>query len=220
MAHTATLTWSGARWAAIRPTHHPSRPLHCLCKLLSCVRVFDLGPFELPDQTLHTVTHARRRTHAPFVVLTVWCSISRAINVQEPPHERYAIKVMKKSYYSWDECMKLREIQVCPSYPLVCRGWVGGGSCRASLDPGWLHDPCGDEIDACGGVVSQMILLEADVSACCVGGGVVWCGVVCRLAPCCPPFTRGEQRSSVCTAAVPIVGGWVCVGGSVCGDEI
>lgn len=27
------------------------------------------------------------------------------------PHERYAIKVMKKSYYSWDECMKLREIQ-------------------------------------------------------------------------------------------------------------
>lgn len=33
--------------------------------------------------------------------------------LQEAPNERYAIKVMKKSYFSWDECMTLREIQVC-----------------------------------------------------------------------------------------------------------
>lgn len=32
--------------------------------------------------------------------------------------ERVAIKKMKKKYYSWDECINLREIKV--------RGWSGG----------------------------------------------------------------------------------------------
>eukprot|EP00035_Acanthoeca_spectabilis_P037855 m.47991 g.47991 ORF g.47991 m.47991 type:complete len:703 (-) comp8890_c0_seq1:1344-3452(-) len=33
------------------------------------------------------------------------------VRSKEAPNERYAIKVMKKSYFSWDECMTLREIQ-------------------------------------------------------------------------------------------------------------
>lgn len=32
----------------------------------------------------------------------------------------FAIKKMKKKYYSWDECMSLREIKVCYTHTANC----------------------------------------------------------------------------------------------------